>query len=336
MNQHRLINLMRQTVERCELDLRGLTVLTEAASGSYIVTPVLAALAGAERVIAISKTTRHGAYEDVVEATKQLSALSGIPGRIEFFSTQSRELISAADIITNSGHVRPIDADFVGFMKASSVISLMYESWEYRQEDIDLDACNKRDILVGATNERHPNIDVFSYLGIMALKQMLDSGIALLHNTIVLICDNPFKEYIIKPLQAIGIQVFAYDDWSYIRNHNDIDVIVVASTPANGSILDETAASYISGYFPGIQVMQFWGDIDRSIMQKHNIFCWPPDPPHKGHMGILPSAIGPEPIVRLQAGGLKVGEILARARQLGNNSAACKTILKDSGYGECI
>jgi hypothetical protein len=28
-------------------------------------------------------------------------------------------------------------------------------------------------------------------------------------------------------------------------------------------------------------------------------------------MAILPSAIGPEPVVRLQAGGLKVGELLA-------------------------
>jgi hypothetical protein len=28
-------------------------------------------------------------------------------------------------------------------------------------------------------------------------------------------------------------------------------------------------------------------------------------------MGILPSAVGPEPIVRLQAGGLKVGQVLA-------------------------
>jgi hypothetical protein len=39
---------------------------------------------------------------------------------------------------------------------------------------------------------------------------------------------------------------------------------------------------------------------------------WPPEAPPPGHMGVLPSAVGPEPIVRLQAGGLKVGEVLAR------------------------
>jgi hypothetical protein len=29
-------------------------------------------------------------------------------------------------------------------------------------------------------------------------------------------------------------------------------------------------------------------------------------------MGILPSAVGPEPVVRLQAAGLKVGEVLCK------------------------
>jgi hypothetical protein len=33
-------------------------------------------------------------------------------------------------------------------------------------------------------------------------------------------------------------------------------------------------------------------------------------------MGVLPSAVGPEPIVRLQSGGLKVGQVLARGVDL--------------------
>ena len=41
--------------------------------------------------------------------------------------------------------------------------------------------------------------------------------------------------------------------------------------------------------------------------------------PRPGHMGVLPSAIGPEPIIRLQAGGLKVGQLLAAG--LGRASA---------------
>ena len=43
-----LIDKLVRQVRDLELDLRGKTVLTEAASGAYIVTPVLAAIAGAK------------------------------------------------------------------------------------------------------------------------------------------------------------------------------------------------------------------------------------------------------------------------------------------------
>ena len=51
---------------------------------------------------------------------------------------------------------------------------------------------------------------------------------------------------------------------------------------------------------------------------------WPEAPPAPGHMAILPSAVGPEPIVRLQAGGLKVGEVLCGR---GRSSPATSTTL---------
>jgi hypothetical protein len=43
----RLLEIMRATLARTELDLSGLTILTEAATGAYCVTPVIAALANA-------------------------------------------------------------------------------------------------------------------------------------------------------------------------------------------------------------------------------------------------------------------------------------------------
>jgi len=57
-------------------------------------------------------------------------------------------------------------------------------------------------------------------------------------------------------------------------------------------------------------VGQFWGDIDRVALDDLNVPLWPEKAPGAGHMGILPSGIGPESVIRLQAGGLKVGELL--------------------------
>ena len=46
----RTLRLMQQAIEVNQLDLRGLTILTEMGSGAYVTTPLLAALAGADQI----------------------------------------------------------------------------------------------------------------------------------------------------------------------------------------------------------------------------------------------------------------------------------------------
>jgi len=50
----------------------------------------------------------------------------------------------------------------------------MYENWEFRSSDLDLEASRVHGIRVGGTNERHPTVGVFEYLGIMAVKLLLE------------------------------------------------------------------------------------------------------------------------------------------------------------------
>lgn len=73
LNPRRLIHLMQQAVERCRLDLSGAVVLTEGATGAYVVTPVLSALAGAEHVVALTHSTHHGSVEEVMKQTLDLA-----------------------------------------------------------------------------------------------------------------------------------------------------------------------------------------------------------------------------------------------------------------------
>ena len=77
-------------------------------------------------------------------------------------------------------------------------------------------------------------------------------------------------------------------------------------------MLGAAAVTALGELAPGTVLVQYWGDADRAAAAAAGVPVWPPEAPHPGHMGVLPSAVGPEPIVRLQAGGLKVGEVLAR------------------------
>ena len=48
----------------------------------------------------------------------------------------------------------------------------------------------------------------------------------------------------------------------------------------------------------------------------------PATPPGPGHMGILLNALGHEPIVRLQTGGLKAAEVVLRGGDPSSESVA--------------
>jgi hypothetical protein len=312
LDPRRMLAQMRAAVDRCRLDLSGVVVLTEAAVGAYAVTPILAAMAGAKRVYGLARTTRHGTVEDIAGQTQALAALAGVIDRIEVVTRKLPDIVAEADLLTNSGHVRPIDAEMIGRMKPTAVVSLMFEAWEFRPDDLDLAACRQRGIPVAGTNERHPDVDVFSFLGVLAVKQLLDAGVAVYGSRVLLLCDNPFRTYIESGLVRAGCRVDAAERLSGMKAADPYDAIVVALHPRCEPAVSTDDAALIGQYWPGAVVAQFWGDLDRDALAAWGVPVWPVDAPAAGHMGILLSAIGPEPVVRLQTAGLKVGEVLLK------------------------
>ena len=301
---------MTAAIDRCRLDLSGLTVLTEAASGAYVVTPVLAAMAGAH-VYALAAGTAYSSSDEIESLTIELARLGTVRDRVHLVFRKDNSIVADADIVTNSGQVRPIDAEMIAHMKPSAVVPLMYESWEYRPTDVDLQACRARGITVAGTNERHPDVDVFSFLGQMAVMQLHDAGIAVRGSHILVMCDNDFAPFIVRDLKASGAEVTESRRLSAEIISLHLDAVVVANQPRETPAFTPDDARLLSEKAPGAVLVQYWGDVDREVLAAAAVRVWPAEAPGAGHMGILPSAVGPEPIIRLQAGGLKVGQVLA-------------------------
>lgn len=320
LNYKRMLHLMRAAVERCRLNLGGCVVLTEAATGAYVVTPVLAAMAGASRVYAMTRDTRYGSVDQVAAGTMELARIAECADRVQIVTELTPAIIGEADVVTNSGHVRPIDAKFVSRMKATAVIPLMYEAWEFRPEDLDLPACRARGIRVAGTNERLPKVDVFSYLGVLAVKLLLDAGVAVYGSRVLLLCDNPFAPFIQRGLTGAGASVETTSELSAVVGHGPVDAVLVALQPRKEPVLPAASVAAIAARWPGAVLAQYWGDVDRDAVTAAGVPIWPEHAPGAGHMAILPSGVGPEPIVRLQAGGLKVGEVLLRDERTGARS----------------
>ncbi len=262
------------------LNLQGLTVVTEAATGAYACAATLAALAGA-RTRVFARPSRHGTAADAVEATQRLARRAGVSDRIEPIGTLEADALADCDILTNSGHVRPITAGMIAALPQRAVIALMFETWEFREADLDLAACRARGIRVAGVNERHPDVAVFPFLGPLCLKLLEDGGVAPHGGRVAVICDNPFEPFLRAGLVAAG------------------------ATPVS-----------FSAHAPGAPIAQFWGDLDRDASRRLRLRILPDRAPAPGHMGILLTAIGAEPIVRLQCGGLKAAELVLRGESL--------------------
>lgn len=337
-----LADKLIKRVSELQLDLRGKTVLTEAASGAYVVTPVLAALAGA-KVYAYTRTTRYGTVDEIFAATRTLMSECEQKLDITLIDSITPKVIVEADIITNSGHLRPLNEEMLQHAKDSLVIPLMFEAWEWRDADMDINYIRKRGFKVGATNERHPAVDVFGYLGDMAVKQLFDAGICPYRNKLVLICNNDFGPYIAKVVarNCDGLAVIDKDehkekytgiegiDWiggfpgiNISDTYKDAEGIIFTAYPFVQSWIGKDAeidVAAIKAQFTDPLLLRYAGDMDTKLLTENGIRFFPEEV-KPGHMGVLPSAIGNDPIIRLQAGSLKAAEAMITGEYIYNNS----------------
>jgi len=306
----RFRSVIRESVLRTGLDLRGLTVLTEAATGAYGATAVIAATAGAT-VHALARPSRYGSVSEIREWVGALADTGGVAERISIVEHVPRDLWAAADIVTNSGHLRPLTAEAIETMRRDAAIALMFEAWEFRDADLDLGACRRRGIRVAGINERHESVDVFSFLGVTCVKMLFDAGISVYGNRIALLCDNDFGPFIVRGLAGLGARVQVFDSARTLPQE-PWHAVICALRPGRTPRIGPRDVKRLARVAPEAVVVQFWGDIDRSALAKARLPVWPHREPAPGHMAGLLDETGPEAVVRLQAGGILAAQRVFR------------------------
>jgi dTDP-4-amino-4,6-dideoxygalactose transaminase len=322
----RVAHAIRRMVGQIELDLKDLCVLTEAATGPYVVTPVLAAVAGA-RVVALARGSRHGTAEQIRRQTYALAEQLGVSQRIEIVEQLTPAHLAAADIVTNSGHLRPLDAQKIQHLRPGTAIPTMYEAWELRAGDIDLEACLRQGVVVAGTNEQHPQLRVFDYLGMLAIRGLMECRIPVPFSRLLLVSDNPFATAIGSVLSSCGAEVTVFNAESHdSRSHYDAVILADTPSPDHWNIGSAGAKHTPDELGSFDALVQVWGDVDRDAIP--GVRFYPLEAPAGGHMGVQLSDLGHEPIIRLQAGGLKVGEVLARRSSAPNALAYCQPLFQ--------
>lgn len=330
-NPYRMRGLIDEAIKFNNLNLDNLTVFTEAASKNYVVTPIIAAKAGA-KVYAITSDSQYGKAKEIEEYTYNFAEFCGVRDKIEVVFEKKEEIISQANIVTNLGFVRPIDKMFVDFLNDNAVIPYMCEAWEYRKGDVDIKSCKSKNIPVMATNEDFQGLEVFNYVGPLCIKMLFELEIEVYKNKIVIVSGDKFGKVIEKYLKAVGAEVYLIENLISRRDRiylKDCDALVVADYISDNTLIGtdgQISGKELIELSRKISVVQFAGDVDIYELNKYNIPFFPEKRVGKFRMGMTLAELGPEPVIDLHCAGLKVGEIMARARLNGKTVEETKMI----------
>jgi hypothetical protein len=267
---------------------------------------------------------------------KELLNCEGIESKVSFYEKQvPEEVYSTIDILTNSGFLRPIKGDIITKLKKTAVIPLMWETWEFREGEIDIEACQKALIPIIGTNEHFKDADMFAYPGMLALKLLFQSNLEVACNKFILLGGGLTGKLIAKTFKNIGIDFMWFGDngrermkdmFSYsslkgeLFKQKRLDAIVVADHIFKREIIGSNgyiSFNEIRNQFPYVKICHICGNINVMELQSSNLSFYPDNIKPFGYMSYETINLGWEPVIMLASAGLKVGEIAARSRLAG-------------------
>jgi len=307
-------HLLFNAVKKLDLNLADKTVLTEAASGHFAYTPLIACLAGARKVIAFGKDTRYGSFNSVCGRLRDLSKALGCSDRLMVTDTLPDAIMGSADIITNSGMLRPIDRRFISCLSSKAVISLMYEPWELRHSDIDISAAKAMNIPVIGVNEEDDRIRILDYLPLLAQQQLTSSGASARGERIAVIGNDLFAEKIYHGLSSHHhVTLFSLTQAEDLLDAAvDINIIVLAQHhEKNRHFLNTDLLNRLAPHSGRLKVLQIAGgliDVEHAGHMGFSVF--PQRQVAPGVMGWTLAELGPQPVIDLNAAGIKAGAVV--------------------------
>jgi hypothetical protein len=326
-DEQRCHKLVEESVRKFDLDLSGLTILTEAATGYYAMTAMIAGRAGA-RVLAVTRDSRYGKARDVASALLDLAGRWSLAPAIEVLPSRDDARVAHADIVTNLGFVRPLDAPFVSRLNAGAVIPLMWETWEFRSEDLDLAACRSLQIPVLGTNEHHPSLRTMDYVGAIALKLLCSLDVEPIGSRIAVIGSGEFADSVDRLLSALGSSVVRLEPregrWQLDATGrsalSSADALVVAEHHSRRELIGRdgyVSAEALFDLNPAIAIAHICGSVEHAPIDALGFRYAPARFAPAGYMSVATDHVGPRPIIELHAAGLKVGAVMHRFRRDG-------------------
>jgi hypothetical protein len=309
------IRIAEEYINSLGLDLSDLVILTEAGSGHYIYSPLIALLSNAKKVIVISPDSKWATHNEKKQRILgYMDKLRLEVNRIDILKDRKEPIRDKIDIFLNLGFVRPIDEIILSYASEKAVVAYMCESWEWRNGDVDRDACRIKSIPIVGVNENFSGFNIFESCSQLLLKMLFDAGQEVANCKYIVIGDKRFGEIAYKALQANNATCFLLHSANKITI--DIlrlsDAIITADYVNTDNILAgiKWTPKQIKEINPNLEIIQFAGHIDVADYIEvgicvHPAYALPPQ-----RMVQTLAHLGPRPVIGLHCLGIKAAEVV--------------------------
>ena len=215
----REIKIVLEQVNLYNLDCSDLTIITECASGVYGFNVLVPLLGKAKQVIAVGQDSCYGSYQDNKAHLLNICKHAQVDvKKLSIVNQLSDSDITSADIITNSGFVRPINAEMIKKMKKTAVIPLMWETWEFRHQDLDLFSAREYEIMVLGTDESYFKLAMYPYGGMLGLSALFRVGLEIYKTRAILLGGGILGQAIADSFSKNGVKFKWYVENPYQKN----------------------------------------------------------------------------------------------------------------------
>jgi hypothetical protein len=322
-----------------DLDLSGIGVLTEAASGSFAVTAMAALMARAQKVVAVTRDSPFGKADEIANSMFEWAKALEVDDRLTIQIGRPEISDRSIDLVTNLGFVRPIDRRLLSQLSSDAVVALMWEPWEARSDDVDFGAARELAIPIVGTNENHAHVRTFEFLGVVAAKLLLERRFAILGSNIAIVASDPFGGPIAKTLSDLGATVQKYEpetrkllisEW-YDSLRCRPDAIVLAEHRSRDFLIGKSGIPPQRLAEDSAAIIHICGTVELEEIERCGVEIYPPQPAAAGRMTVTTGFVAASPVINLHVAGLRVGEITIRARRRGASPEVAVAAAVESG-----
>ena len=117
------------------------------------ITPVIAALAGADEVYAVARDSAAASRKEAEEQTAYFAELARVGTRVSSCPRACRRRSATVDVVTDLPGVRPVDESIIRNVAETAAVSLMRGAAHWRAADVDVATCRRHGVAVAGVDE---------------------------------------------------------------------------------------------------------------------------------------------------------------------------------------